>query len=225
MNFYQKMYGVISLLIVGITAMLIFIFIEPPYSQIFKIQTTAILWAELLVGLCVVFNVRKNDSLMLHTAGYTVIAILYLVFTLVMICFASSDILPARFLTVHITGFAVAVILMILFFITEHNFVEQEQREKTIQVQKQDLRMRMEEIAAEAGIAFAGDRDLLQSARRLADDARFLADPSAANTSKDEEIISVMDAMKQAAVSKDRTAFTEKMERLGMLFRIREKRV
>ena len=118
-----------------------------------------------------------------------------------------------------------ATILMILFFITEHNFVEQEQREKTIQVQKQDLRMRMEEIAAEAGIAFAGDRDLLQSARRLADDARFLADPSAANTSKDEEIISVMDAMKQAAVSKDRTAFTEKMERLGMLFRIRDKRV
>ena len=223
MNFYQKMYGLISLLVIGVSAMIIFVFFESPYTRVFQIEAGAILWAELLVGLCIVHNVRKNDSLLIHAAGYTVVAVLYLLFTLGMIIVACNDILPVYFLTIHISGFTAAIILMILFFIAEHHFVEQVEAEAAIHAQKQDFRARMEEISAEANSAFAGNRDLLQSVRRLADDARFLADPSSANTANDQEIVFVMESMKQAVLSKDQVSFTEKMDRLATLFRIREK--
>ena len=225
MNFYQKMYGLITLLVIGVSAMIIFVFFDSPYTKIFQMETAAILAAELLVGLCIIDNVRKNDTMLVHVAGYSVIALVYLLFTLGMIAVACSDILPVRFLAIHITGFAAAVILMMVFFIAEHHFGDREPLEVINEAQKQDFRNRMQEIAAEAGAAFAGNRNLLLAVNRLAEDTRFLADPSSATAVRDQEIADVMDAMKEAVRQKNQTAFSDKLERLGILFRIREKRM
>ena len=225
MNFYQKMYGLATLLFMGMTALIIYAFFESPYSRIFQTETIAILSAELLVGLCVVHNVRKNDSALFHAAGYTVTAIVYLLFVLFMTYVASGDILPFRFIAVHISGFVMTVILMIFFFIAEHHLADQEQAEKAIKAGELEYRNDMEEIAVSAGFVFTGNPVLLKKIRGLADETRFLPDPTPTNAALDREIESVVAVMKKALQTKDQTVFTEKMEHLEILFKSRKSRI
>ena len=224
MNFYQKMYGLATLLFMGMTALIIYAFFELPYSRIFQTEIIAILSAELLVGLCVVHNVRKKDSALFHAAGYTVTAIVYLLFVLFMTYVACGDILPFRFIAVHISGFVMAVILMIFFFIAEHHLTDQEQAEKTLKTGVLEFRNDMEEIVVSAGLVFTGNPSLLKEIRGLADETRFLPDPTPANAALDREIESVVAVMKKALQTKDQTVFTAEMEHLRTLFRARESR-
>jgi len=221
MNYYQKMYGLVSLLLTGMTAMIVFIFFDSPYTKIFQIETAAIIWAELLIGLCVVYNVRKNDSVLVHAAGYTVVAFGYLFFTLAMIYFACENMPVARFLALHISAFAIAVVVMIFFVISEHHLNDQEQSEDIVRVQRSNLRSRMQEIAAYSDSAFVGNQSLLKRFHILADEVRFLPDPSPATVMRDREIEDVVQAMEQAVKDEDQSAFSEKIDQLTTLFKIR----
>lgn len=225
MNFYQKCYGLVTLLVIAITCLISFTFFDPPYSQIFIMETVAIVFAEFLLGIVTIAFVGKDDSSMVHTAGYNVVAFLYLLFTLLMIMLTFSGISPKKFLTIHISGFVIALILMIHYYMAEHNIDEQSEAESIIQATKNDLRNRIEEISLKAVTAFTDIPGLRNEMERLVEMIRFSRDPGDRLSPELQQINLLMDNLMSAIHTQNRDLFQAKLVDLKDAIRLYEKKV
>lgn len=225
MNFYQKCYGLISLLVIAITSLITFAFFDPPYSQIFVTETAAIIFAEFLMGGVTITYIGKNDSSMVHTAGYIVVAFLYLLFTLLMIMLTFSDISPKKFLTIHIAGFVIALIIMIHYYMTEHNIDEQSQTENITQAAKNDLRNRIEEISVRGITVFTDIPGLRNEMDRLVEKIRFSRDPDDRQSLELQRISHLIDDLMSAIHTQNRDLFQAKLVDLKNAIYLYEKKV
>lgn len=111
MNYYQKIYGLITLFVLGITAMILFVCFDVFSSVKFITECMAIFLSEIMVGISVISIARKDDRVMFHAAGYPICCMIYFLFTLLMAFLVNADIQPRQFIVIHASGFILLLIL------------------------------------------------------------------------------------------------------------------
>ncbi len=225
MNFYQKTYGLVTLLVIGITCLIAFALIDPPYSSIFITETVAVICAEFIFGLVSIVYMKKSDSLMVLTAGYNVVAFLYLLFTLGMIFLTFSNISEIKFIAGHIIGFIIAIILILHYYMAEHNAIEQSQSEGNLRSRKNDLRNKIADIALRSIATFPEIPGLNKEMDTLMETIRFSRDPDDSCLSELEQINRSMDELLSAIREKNQNMFQSKLDELKKNIRLYEKKV
>ena len=108
MNFYQKIYALITLAVMGLTAAIIRVCFTPPWSDLFITECTAILFGELVTGTTFIMLCRKKDSMLPYSLAVGWLSIIYLIFTFVMILPAVFDIQLKYFILIHAAGLTFA---------------------------------------------------------------------------------------------------------------------
>ena len=222
MNISQKSCLTITFLCCVITAVLAFSFWDAPYSNIFITEVTAIICAEVLLGAEMFVCMAKKDSTMVHTAGYWITPFLYLLFTLIMIPVACSDITFKKFFALHITGFIAALIFLISYKSSEHYIDVQSDSDGRIRNSKKQLRNKMQKIAAVAAAVFPANKGAINETTKLSEAIRFFRDPDESLTEEMEQINVLLDELSFALQSKDIDLFQRKIGELKTTIRLYE---
>ena len=123
MSYNQKMLVAITLVSTLITAAVAFVLFDPPYSTNFKVEVAFIIFAQVLAGMTLVAKFGKKDSVFPFSIGVLPINLAYVAFTLFMALF--TDCKTPTFVMWHGVGFALTVIVGIVFKMGEHHIEEQ----------------------------------------------------------------------------------------------------
>ena len=175
MNFYQKIYALITLAVMGLTAAIIRVCFTPPWSNLFITECTAILFGELVTGTTFIMLCRKKDSMLPYSLAVGWLSIIYLIFTFVMILPAVFDIQLKYFILIHAAGLTFAGIAYGFFIMGEHNIRAQEIYDAVRQDHRKNFSVQMRNIVNEIRDVFPDDPALLRECEKLADDLRFCA--------------------------------------------------
>ena len=123
MSFNQKMISLLTVFAFGITAVLTFVFFEPPYSWKFLMSFSALSSSEILFGAFWVQQIAKSDSVLPISIGVWGLNAAYFLFALVATLFTELD--DKFFVLLHVVGFALFVMAHLFFRMAEHHIEEQ----------------------------------------------------------------------------------------------------
>lgn len=222
MNFYQKILSLITLAVMGLTAAVIFVCFQSPYSDLFITECTAILWGELLAGFTFVMLCRKKDSMLPYSLAVGWIGIIYLIFTLVMIFPAALGMQLKYFILMHAAGLTFAGIAYCIFILGEHNIREQEQNDAVTMHSKQDFYLQMQQIANDIPDVFPDDLPLKKAGEKLAEDLRFCSYSRPGLEKADQELEKNLLDLQDAVSSADKAECGHLLKRLQKLYLSRE---
>ena len=128
MSFNQKMISLLTVLALGITAAIAFVFFEPPYSSKFWIGFSTLVFSEFLFGAFWVQQIAKADSVLPMSIGVWGLNAAYFVFTLIAtLCTGIDD---KFFILLQVVGFAVFVMAHLFFRMVEHHVEEQSKNDE-----------------------------------------------------------------------------------------------
>lgn len=221
MNFYQKITGFITLCIMGITLAIVGVCFNSPYTDIFIVESIAILVSELFVGISAMILFKKSDTVLPFSWNFFFTSLLYLIFTLIMIIPALYDIRLKYFILCHSIGFALTVILYCIFAMGEHNIKNQEVMDKAVLSDKKKFYLLMHRIVANHNF-FNDNIDTYNKSRKILDDLRFAADSRAGMADINQEISEVLSAMQTAVQNSNMIEYRRKLDLLENLYRERE---
>lgn len=222
MNFYQRVISAISLAVIGLTIAVIRVCFEPPYSDLFITECIAIIWAEFVAGTTFVLLCRKKDSMLSYSLAVGWIAIIYLLFTLVMIFPAVQGMQLKYFILLHAAGLTFAGIAYGIFVLGEHNIREQEQNDPVLLQNRKNFSLQMRNIVNEIKDTFPNRPDLLKTSEKLADDLRFCAQyrPTLENADRDME--NNLRVLQNAVASADAAECEWQLKQLKRAYLFRE---
>ena len=123
MSFNQKMISLLTVFALGITAAIAFVFFEPPYSGKFWIGFSALAFSELLFGAFWVQQIAKADTVLPMSIGVWGLNAAYFVFALIATMLTGPD--DKFYILLHVVGFALFVMVHLLFRMAEHHIEEQ----------------------------------------------------------------------------------------------------
>jgi len=123
MTFNQKVVAAITMLTVGITAAVTFVFFEPPYGSNFWIAYAVLTLSEVLFGAFWIQQIAKVNSVLPLSIGVWGINALYFVFALGATLLTGLD--EKYFILLQTGGFAFYVIVHLFFRMVEHHVEEQ----------------------------------------------------------------------------------------------------
>lgn len=222
MNFYQKILSLITLAVMGLTAAVIFVCFQSPYSDLFITECTAILWGELLAGFTFVMLCRKKDSMLPYSLAVGWIGIIYLIFTLVMIFPAALGMQLKYFILMHAAGLTFAGIAYGIFILGEHNIREQENYDAVLQQSRKDFSLQMRGIANEMRDVFPDHSALARASEKLADDLHFCACSRPGMENADREMERILSALQNAVSSADAAECEQYLKLLKRKYQSRE---
>lgn len=122
MTFNQKIVTAITVLAIGITAAITFVFFEPPYASNFWISYAVLTFSEALFGIFWIRQIAKEDSVLPLSIGVWGINALYFIFALIATLLTGMD--EKYFILLQTGGFAVYVIVHLFFRMAEHHVEE-----------------------------------------------------------------------------------------------------
>lgn len=125
MTFNQKCLAAITVLLLGITAVITFVCYDPPYSSNFWISYGVLSFSELIFGAFWIQQIGKRDSVLPISIGVWGLNAAYCLFALMATFFAHIE--DKNFILVQTVGFAVFVVMHLLYRMMEHHVEEQSQ--------------------------------------------------------------------------------------------------
>ena len=128
MTFNQKMISLLTLLAVGITAAVAFVFFEPPYHWKFWVALSALGLSEVLFGAFWVQQIAKADSVLPASIGVWAINAAYFVFALSAALLTDLD--DRYYMLLHAVGFTLFVMVHLFFRMVEHHIEEQSEKDE-----------------------------------------------------------------------------------------------
>ena len=176
MNFYQRIIALITFAIIGLTFAIVRVCFEPPYSDIFITECTAIFLGESVVGATLIILCRKKDFLLPYSFSFSGISISYLFFSFIMIFPAVSNIQLKYFVLIHAAGLIFACIGYGILFMGEHNIQDQHVDDSMRLRSRNDLAVKICCIAAEIHDVFPNYPILQKASEKMAEDFRFFED-------------------------------------------------
>ena len=128
MSFNQRIISLLTVLAVGITVAISFVFFEPPYQWKFWTGLTALCFSEILFGAFWVQQIAKVNSVLPTSIGVWAINAAYFVFAL----FATmlTDLDDKYYILLHAVGFVLFVMAHLFFRMVEHHIEEQSKDEE-----------------------------------------------------------------------------------------------
>ena len=222
MNFYQKIYALITLAVMGLTAAIIRVCFTPPWSDLFITECTAILFGELVTGITFIMLCRKKDSMLPYSLAVGWLSIIYLIFTFVMILPAAFDMQLKYFILIHAAGLTFAGIAYGFFIMGEHNIRVQEIYDAVRQGSRKNFSVQMRDIVNEIRDVFPDDPALLRECEKLADDLRFCANSRPGMEDLDREMEDHLLALRKTVDSANRTECGQQMKLLKRVYLRRE---
>lgn len=122
MSFNQKMISLLTVFAVGVTAVVTFVFFEPPYSWKFWMSFSALSFSEILFGAFWVQQISKADFVLPMSIGVWGLNTAYFLFSLIATLFTGLD--DKFFVLLHVVGFALFVMAHLFFRMAEHHIEE-----------------------------------------------------------------------------------------------------
>ena len=224
MNFYQRIYALITLAVMGLTIAVIRVCFTPPWSDLFITECTAILFGELVTGITFVFLCKKKDSMLPYSLALGWLSIVYLIFTFVMILPAAFDMQLKYFILIHAAGLTFAGIAYGFFVMGEHNIRAQEIYDAVRQGNRKNFSVQMRDIVNEIRDVFPDDPALLRESEKLADDLRFCASSRPGMENLDREMEDHLLALRKTVESANATECGQQMKLLKRVYLRREER-
>lgn len=222
MNFYQKILAFVTLALMGLTFATIRVFFDPPYSDIFITECTAIFLGELATGATFIFLCTKKDSMLPYSLALGWISIAYLFFTFIMIIPANSDIQLKYFVLIHAAGLTLAAIGGGIFIMGEHNIKQQENQDANLLLKKKIFYLQMQKITNQIQSVFPNHLLLCNACEKLADDLRFCSFSRPDLDSMDQDIENHLQALQKAVASADESECERQLTHLKQLYLLRE---
>lgn len=222
MNFYQKIVFLITLAIIGITLAIAFVCFDLPFSNIFITELTAILAGEIILGTIFIHLLKSSDRMLPYSMAVSAIGVLYLLFVLMMIYPAWHGMQLKYFILTHAIGLVIAGIAYGVFILGEHNIVEQEKVDGLPLQNKKSFFLQMKNIHESAKLSFPGEADLLRESEKMTDRLRFASDSRNGMSSIDQDIQSILAAMKSTVSEVDIAEYKKQLEHLKLLYHTRE---
>ncbi len=217
MNFYQKVISVITLAVIAITAAIILVCFNRPYSAFFITECTSIFFAEVLTGISFIVISGKSDSALPYSMTTVWICLAYLGYTLMMIFPTYSDIQLKNYILSHFVGFMLFFIVFLIFSLGEHNINGQEKIDAKNLGLKKNIYLQMEKICSCKNDFFLNNKELLAKSRKLADDLRYSATARNDIDKFYQEIEETISSMHDAIKANDSSAYKNGINRLHSL--------
>ena len=224
MNFYQRIYALITLAVMGLTIAVIRVCFTPPWSDLFITECIAILFGELVTGITCIMLCKKKDSMLPYSLAVGWISIIYLIFTFVMILPAVFDIQLKYFILIHAAGLTFAGIAYGFFVMGEHNIRAQETYDAVRQGNRKNFSVQMRDIVNEIRDVFPDDPALLRESEKLADDLRFCASSRPGLENLDREMEDHLLALRKTVDFANGTECGQQMKLLKRVYLRREER-
>ena len=222
MNFYQRIYALITLAVIGLTVAVIRVCFDQPWSDLFITECTAILFGELVTGITFIMLCRTKDSMLPYSLAAGWISIVYLIFTLVMILPAAYDMRLKYFILTHAAGLTFAGIGYGFFIMGGHNIKAQEKFDAVRQQNRKNFSLQIQEIVNEMREVFPDQPVLLRESEKLADDLRFCASSRPGLENLDLEMEDQLLALRKTVDSANRTECGQQMKLLKRVYLRRE---
>ncbi len=222
MNFSQRISGIITLIVIGMTMAIVGVCFRWPYSGVFMVEVVAIIGGELLVGGTFIGLLKKSDTVFPHAVNGGYISIAYLCFTLSMIYPACYGIGVAYFILCHGIGLALAGIAYGILIFGEHGIKIYSEKSEILYKNKKMLFLQMKEISSAISAAFPTDPLLLSESEKMVDDFRFAATFHNGMESTEQDIQKTLIALQGAIKKCDADGYRRSLTELKRLYRYRE---
>lgn len=205
MNQMQKLLFYASLLIVGITLLLGYNYVDEP-DRCFHLRMGCLVFAEVVFcAECLVFSrSRRTASRMLpFTLGYSTVWAVYLVFTFLLALFGGK-LSMTGLMTLEALGFAVAVIVRIAGETGGQSIARQEEEDRKALAWRKLAALQAAETADAMLAAFPGDAEIRKAADALRDGLRHAASSTPDTASIEGKIDDTLSALEGAVASSRR---------------------
>lgn len=199
MNRMQKLLFFVSLLVVGITVLLGYTWVDEP-NRSFRIRMGCLVLSEVMGGIeCLAFSRsdRMANRTLPFTLGYGVVWVGYLCLTLLLVFFGGS--LSLKWLiTAEIVGFSVAMIVRLTWAMGGQSLARQEVEDRTVLAWRKQASLKAAGVADAMLAAFPGDGDIRKVAETLRDGLRYAATSKPEMASMEAQIDDTLVAIAQA---------------------------
>ena len=128
MSFNQKIVSLLTVFAFGITAVVAFVFFEPPYEWRFWLGFSVLGFSEILFGAFWVQQIGKADSVLPMSIGVWGLNAAYFVFALIATMLTGLD--DKYYILLHVVGFAVFTMSQLFFRMVEHHIEGQAKDDK-----------------------------------------------------------------------------------------------
>ncbi len=224
MSYYQKVYALITLAIVGVTVAVIGVCFQTPYSAVFITECLAILFAELLMGAICIRQATKSDSVLPYSLISLRLGWGYLVFVFLMMIPACLGIGAKYFILLHVIGAVFAGIRFVIFSVGERNIVDQEISDRSQLSAKESFTLQMSNIVNELTIAFPSDATLKRDSARMLDNLRYAATSTQATQDLDAQMLDLLGKMNALITACDSDDYRTALNSLKTLYSAREEK-
>jgi len=195
-SFYQKIWSIIAVAVIGITIAIAFVSIDEPYTKWFWIGLAAIILAEILAFGSWIRVLGAKERNLPFNIGHIYPWWLYFLFSLLMIAAAGCQMTFSYFILLHIIGFIAAGIFALLLVMGEHNINTQDKVAASERAGKQQLKSATAELCDLIMEKFAGNLEMRKVAEKISDLGTYASNSIKGSEDADDKLMDQLDALK-----------------------------